>query len=84
MCMCTQVIRFFVFFFAGDVEAVVEPECKSTTWIGILVAVVISSLLIMFLLVMKICRSKVSGGKKSDQSLWADQHPLNKKAIAED
>lgn len=81
MGMWTQATRFFVFF-AGDVKAVSEPECKSGTWIGILVAVVILSLLVIFLLVLKIC--KVSRGKKADQSLWTEQHALNTQLCTKD
>ncbi|XP_068428064.1 immunoglobulin superfamily member 3-like [Clinocottus analis] len=70
----------------GDVKAVSEPECKSDVWMGMLVAIVICSLLVIFLLVLKICRSKVSGGNKSDQNLWAEpeQHPLKTKFTADD
>lgn len=72
--------EFFVFFFVGPAKAVFEPECMSGTWIGILVAVVIGTLLVILLLVLKICRSK---GKKKGESLWAEQ-PLNTKASAEE
>ncbi|XP_038576576.1 immunoglobulin superfamily member 2-like [Micropterus salmoides] len=64
----------------GPAKAVFEPECMSGTWIGILVAVVIGTLLVILLLVLKICRSK---GKKKGESLWAEQ-PLNTKASAEE
>ncbi|XP_045909304.1 immunoglobulin superfamily member 2-like isoform X3 [Micropterus dolomieu] len=64
----------------GHAKAVFEPECMSGTWIRILVAVVIGTLLVILLLVLKICRSK---GKKTEQSLWAEQ-PLNTKASAEE
>lgn len=67
----------------GDVKAISEPECQSEIWMGILIASVICSLLVIFLLVLKICRSKVSGGNKSGQTLWAEQHPLNTKPSAE-
>lgn len=58
-------------------------ECNSGTWIGILVAFIICTLVVIFLLVLKICRSNASGGKKSGQSLWAEQ-PLNPKSSADD
>lgn len=77
--MWTQVIYFFVFFFAGDFKAVSEPESKLTTWIGILIAIVICTLLVICLLVLKMCWSKVSGGKQTGKSLWAEEHPLNTK-----
>uniref|UniRef100_UPI0037E82BE0 immunoglobulin superfamily member 3-like n=1 Tax=Semicossyphus pulcher TaxID=241346 RepID=UPI0037E82BE0 len=66
----------------GDARRI--SECNSGTWIGILVAFIICALLVIFLLVLKICRGEVSGGKKSGQSLWAEQHPLNTKPSAED
>ncbi|XP_035459820.2 immunoglobulin superfamily member 3 [Scophthalmus maximus] len=65
-------------------EAVSEPQCQSGTWIGILLPFVICSLLVIFLLVLKIYRTKDSGGKESGQSLWAEEHPLNTKPSAED
>ncbi|XP_040003692.1 immunoglobulin superfamily member 3-like isoform X2 [Xiphias gladius] len=65
-------------------EAVSELQCKSGTWIGILIAFGICSLLVIFILVLKICRSKGSGGEKSGQSLSAEVHPLNTKTSAED
>ncbi|XP_029314465.1 immunoglobulin superfamily member 2-like [Cottoperca gobio] len=67
----------------GDVGAVSKPECKSYIWMGILIATVICSLLVILLLVLKICRSKVSGENKSGQTLWAEQYPLNTKPSAE-
>ncbi|KAM6978417.1 immunoglobulin superfamily member 3-like [Tautogolabrus adspersus] len=66
----------------GDAKATSEPECPLGTWIGVLVAVIICTMLVILLLVLKICRSKVSGEKKTD--LWAEQHPLNTKPSAED
>uniref|UniRef100_A0A3Q3GJW6 Immunoglobulin superfamily member 3-like n=1 Tax=Labrus bergylta TaxID=56723 RepID=A0A3Q3GJW6_9LABR len=70
--------------FAGDVKAFSEPASHLGACIGILVAVVICSLLVILLLVVKICRSKVSGEKKTGHSLWAEQHPLNTKPSADD
>ncbi|XP_059198540.1 immunoglobulin superfamily member 3-like [Centropristis striata] len=60
----------------GNVKAVSEPECKADIWMGIFIVAVICALLVIFLLVVKICRGKVSGGKQSGQTLWAEQ-PLN-------
>lgn len=80
--MWTRVMRFFVFFFAGDVKAISEPECTSGIWIGILGAIVFCTLLVIFILVLKICRRKE--GKKSEKSLWTEQHSLKAKASAED
>ncbi|XP_075963217.1 immunoglobulin superfamily member 3-like [Anarhichas minor] len=68
----------------GDVKAISEPECKSDIWIGILIAFVVCSLLVMFLMLLKICRRKVSGGNKSGQNLWVEQHPLKTKPSEED
>nr|XP_029138245.1 immunoglobulin superfamily member 3-like isoform X2 [Labrus bergylta] len=68
----------------GDVKAFSEPASHLGACIGILVAVVICSLLVILLLVVKICRSKVSGEKKTGHSLWAEQHPLNTKPSADD
>ncbi|CAJ1079509.1 immunoglobulin superfamily member 2-like [Xyrichtys novacula] len=68
----------------GNSGASTDQGCNLGTWIGILVAFIICSLLVIFLLVLKICRSNVSGGKKSNQSLWTEQHPLNTKPSAED
>ncbi|XP_035031376.2 immunoglobulin superfamily member 3 isoform X1 [Hippoglossus stenolepis] len=65
-------------------EGAFEPQCKSGTWIGILVPLVICSLLVISLLVLKICRTNASGGKNSGESLWAESHPLNTKPSAED
>ncbi|XP_031151786.1 immunoglobulin superfamily member 2-like [Sander lucioperca] len=67
----------------GDGNAVSEPECKSGIWMGILIATVICSLLVILLLVLKICRSKVTRGKQSGQSLWTEQHTLNPKLSVE-
>uniref|UniRef100_A0A8C4ITR9 Ig-like domain-containing protein n=1 Tax=Dicentrarchus labrax TaxID=13489 RepID=A0A8C4ITR9_DICLA len=44
---------------------------------GIIVAIVIGALLVIIILMLKLCQSK--GGKKSEESLWAEQHPLNTK-----
>ncbi|XP_060944505.1 immunoglobulin superfamily member 3-like [Limanda limanda] len=65
-------------------EGAFEPQCKSATWIGILVVLVIGSLLVISLLLLKICRTNASGGKKSGKSLWAEEHQLNSKLDAED
>ncbi|XP_034069369.1 immunoglobulin superfamily, member 3-like [Gymnodraco acuticeps] len=66
------------------VKAISEPKCKSDIWMGMLIVTVICSMLVIVLLVLKICRSKVSGGNKSGENLWAEQHPLNTKPIADD
>ncbi|KAF1382634.1 hypothetical protein PFLUV_G00145810 [Perca fluviatilis] len=68
----------------GDVNAVSEPECESGIWMGILIATVICSLLVILLLVLKMCRSKVTRGKQSGQSLWTEELPLNTKPSVED
>lgn len=73
-------MHFSVNFFAGDAKAVSEPECKSDIWMGVLIATVICFLLAIVLLVLKICRSNGSGGNKSGQNLWTEQHPLNTKS----
>ncbi|XP_026151200.1 immunoglobulin superfamily member 3-like isoform X2 [Mastacembelus armatus] len=65
-------------------EGKCEPQYSSSTWIGILAAVVLCLLLVIFLLVLKLCRSRVSERKKAENSLWVDELPLNKKPSAED
>ncbi|XP_058472399.1 immunoglobulin superfamily member 3-like [Solea solea] len=60
-----------------------EPQFSST-WIEIFVPLVICLLLVIFLLVLKICMNKVSGGKKPGQSLWLEDHPLNTKPSADE
>lgn len=80
--MWTRVMRFFVFFLAGDVKAISEPEYGSDTWIGILGAIVFCMLLVIFILLLKICQRKE--GKKAEKSLWTEQHSLKAKASAED
>lgn len=67
----------------GDAKAVTEPECKSNMWMGILIATVICSLLVVFLLLLKMCRRKGSGGNKSSADLWTEEHPLNTKPNGE-
>ncbi|XP_056244433.1 immunoglobulin superfamily member 3-like [Seriola aureovittata] len=67
-----------------DGGAVSEPQCKLGTWIGIFLVLVICLLVVIFLLVLKICWSKSSGGKKSGESLWAEKVPLETKPGAED
>ncbi|CAB1417644.1 unnamed protein product [Pleuronectes platessa] len=69
-------------FTEGEVEF--EQQCKSAIWIGILVVLGICSLLVISLLVLKIRRTNASGGKKSGESLWAEEHPLKSKPGAED
>lgn len=64
----------------GDVKAVSEPECKSDMWMGIFIASVIFLLLLIFLIVLKLCRSKRNN---SGQTMWAEQYPLNTKPSAE-
>ncbi|XP_034549224.1 immunoglobulin superfamily member 2-like [Notolabrus celidotus] len=68
----------------GNASAVSEPVCNARTWIWILVAFNICTLLVLLLLVLKICRSPVSEGKKSGKSLWTEQHPLNTTPSAKD
>uniref|UniRef100_A0A665U026 Zgc:91849 n=1 Tax=Echeneis naucrates TaxID=173247 RepID=A0A665U026_ECHNA len=86
ICVCGQkyLLRpppffFFFFFFAG----VFEPQCMSGTWIGILVVYIVCSLLVIFLLVLKICWRKGAGGKK-DNSLWAEKHALKTNLAVEE
>ncbi|KAM9343360.1 LOW QUALITY PROTEIN: immunoglobulin superfamily member 3-like [Pholidichthys leucotaenia] len=54
--------------------------CNPVTWVVICVVIFIVSLLIILGLLLKICKSR---GKKSSQTLWAEQ-PLTTKARAED
>ncbi|XP_028250142.1 immunoglobulin superfamily member 3-like isoform X2 [Parambassis ranga] len=61
----------------GGAEAV--SECNSGTWIGVTVIIFIISLVVILLLVLKMCRSKVSGERKKGESLWAEQ-PLKPNA----
>ncbi|XP_076603517.1 immunoglobulin superfamily member 2-like [Chaetodon auriga] len=67
----------------GDVKAVSKPECDLGIWIGTIVAITACTLLVIFILVLKICRSK-GGNKSQQQSLWTDQHLLKTKPSAED
>ncbi|XP_070694283.1 immunoglobulin superfamily member 3-like isoform X2 [Pempheris klunzingeri] len=71
-------------FAEGDVKAISELKCELDIWTGILLAIVICTLVVICLLVMKMHRSKASGGKQPGSSLWADQLPLNTKPRAED
>lgn len=66
----------FVFFLDGKAEP--ESGCKSGTWIGSLVAVIVGLLLIIFALAWKTC-SNNKGGKKQEKSLWVEEHPLSGK-----
>ncbi|XP_071331872.1 immunoglobulin superfamily member 3-like [Trachinotus anak] len=61
-----------------------SPQCNSGTWIGIFAVFVVFSLVVIFLLVLKICRSKRAGGKKSGGSLWVEKHPLETNPGVED
>ncbi|XP_074550413.1 immunoglobulin superfamily member 3-like [Halichoeres trimaculatus] len=67
----------------GNRGALSDPGNGPWIWIGILVACNICTLLVLLLLVLKICRGEVPGGKKSGQSLWTEQHPLDSKPSAE-
>ncbi|XP_042350928.1 immunoglobulin superfamily member 3-like [Plectropomus leopardus] len=67
----------------GDVKPVSESACESDIWMGILIAIAVCLLLIIFLLFLKICWSKISERKQSGETLWAEQHPLNTKPSAE-
>lgn len=79
--MWTQVMHLFVFL-AGGVS---EPQCNAGTWIGVSAGSVIVLLLVISALVCVMVRhSKGSGGKKSDNSMWAEKHPLECKSLAED
>ncbi|XP_073329448.1 immunoglobulin superfamily member 3-like [Pagrus major] len=62
----------------GDTRAVSEPKCKSVMWIGIFVAFVICALVVIVILVLKMCQN--NGGKKDENSLWTEQHPLKPSA----
>ncbi|XP_067373295.1 immunoglobulin superfamily member 3-like isoform X2 [Channa argus] len=61
-----------------------ETQCNSGTWIGIFAAFILCLLLVIFVLVLKICQSRGSEGKKSGQSLWAEQLPLSTQPGADD
>ncbi|XP_077393407.1 immunoglobulin superfamily member 3-like [Festucalex cinctus] len=65
----------------GENEA--RSGCQSGMWIGLPVALVLCSLLIIFVLVLKIRRAKTSE-MKPGQSLWAEQHQLKTKLSADD
>uniref|UniRef100_A0A3Q3SAM5 Immunoglobulin superfamily member 3-like n=1 Tax=Mastacembelus armatus TaxID=205130 RepID=A0A3Q3SAM5_9TELE len=64
------------------VNVITEGKCMCLA--RILAAVVLCLLLVIFLLVLKLCRSRVSERKKAENSLWVDELPLNKKPSAED
>ncbi|XP_008273849.1 immunoglobulin superfamily member 3-like [Stegastes partitus] len=63
----------------GNVQAL--SGCNSSTWIGITVVIVIVSLLVIIFLVLMIRKSKVSGGKKAKESLWAEQSLTAKPSV---
>ncbi|XP_077435563.1 immunoglobulin superfamily member 3-like isoform X2 [Vanacampus margaritifer] len=66
----------------GENEA--SSGCHSGMWIGLHVAVVLCSLLIILVLVLKLRRAKTSE-KKPGQSLWTEEHlKLKTKLSAED
>lgn len=60
----------------GHAEAVSESACNPVVWIVVIVCVLIVLMSVIVLLMVKICRSKSSEGKKTGQSFWAEQHPL--------
>ncbi|XP_037343797.2 immunoglobulin superfamily member 3-like [Pungitius pungitius] len=68
----------------GGVKAASEQQCQWPIWMGVLIVIVICSLLVIFLLVVMKCRRKASGRQKPDQNLWAEEHPLKEKPIADD
>lgn len=70
-------------FTEGNVKALSESECISSTWIVITVVIIIISLLVILILVLMIQKRKVSGGKKAGESLWVEQ-PLKSKPSEED
>ncbi|XP_022059441.2 immunoglobulin superfamily member 3-like [Acanthochromis polyacanthus] len=67
----------------GKGEARSESECNPISWTVTVVVIIIISLLVILILVLMIHRSNASGGKKSGESLWAEQ-PLKTKPIEED
>ncbi|XP_067459813.1 immunoglobulin superfamily member 2-like isoform X2 [Thunnus thynnus] len=63
-------------------DALSDTGCKSDIWMGAFIGVIIFSLFIILLLVLKKYCDKGSE-KKSGQSLWAEQYPLNTKPVVE-
>lgn len=62
------------FFLGGETAA----QCQSSTFLGILIPIIVLLLLVIFLLGLKMCCSQ--GVKKSQPSLWTEQeYPLNSK-----
>ncbi|KAM7407335.1 hypothetical protein PAMA_003181 [Pampus argenteus] len=63
-----------------NVTGIVDTDtgCKSYIWMGTVIAVLICSLLVIFILMLKKRFCKASGTKAS-QSLWTEQYPLNTK-----
>lgn len=56
-------------------------QCQSSTFLAILTPIILLLLFVVFLLVLKLCRSKEV--KKPQPSLWTEQHPLNSKLSAD-
>lgn len=71
-----------LFSFSGDAETSIGTECRSNTLLGILIAIIGCMFLVIFILLLKMCRRKEE--KKSQKSLWTEQHPLNAKSSADD
>lgn len=55
-------------------------QCQSNTFLGILISIILLLLFVIFLLVLKLRHSR--GVKKSQPSLWTEQHPLTSKHSA--
>ncbi|KAK2839879.1 hypothetical protein Q5P01_013619 [Channa striata] len=61
-----------------------ETQWQLGTLIGIFAAFVLCLLLVIFVLVLKICRNRGSEGQKSGPSLWTEQLPLSSKPDADE
>ncbi|KAM4608280.1 immunoglobulin superfamily member 2-like [Polymixia lowei] len=67
----------------GDTSEV--SDCHSGSAVGVLTGVIIClAVVVVLLLLLTIYRSKASGAKKQEKSLWVEEHPLKSKPSPED
>ncbi|MED6238161.1 hypothetical protein ATANTOWER_010750 [Ataeniobius toweri] len=58
----------------GIARAVSDPAQMANIWMAVFVVTMFISFFIIMVLVVKICKGKTSGGKKSANSLWMEPH----------
>lgn len=68
------------FLCAGNVDATSDSQCKTLTWIIITLVIFICLLSVVYVLILKICRT----GKKPEKGFWTEQVSLNTKPCMED